>query len=121
MREIQCSSDIPIMRTVPGHHDSAPYLITKEMFGGLPFELAGAEILNLVDKPVADMHSHDIPEIYLLVSPTYRGACIEIEFDHGVLIAESPCAIYIPSEVKHRFVTKTAEPGSYCFGIFITG
>lgn len=107
------------MRTVPGHHKPAPFILTNDMFGGLPISMAGAEIRNLIGKPVADLHTHEVPEIYILVSPNPGGAEIDIELATETITVSSPSAVYVPAGTQHRFVTRTAEAGSFCFGIFL--
>ncbi|MEU5096791.1 cupin domain-containing protein [Streptomyces sp. NPDC020996] len=113
--------NLPIFREVAGHHQPAPFLITSDMFGGLPIELAGAEISDLVGKPVAEPHVHDVPELYLLVSARPGEAEITIEVEDSEYTVTSPAVFRVPAGKRHRFVTRRAAPGSYCFGIFLLG
>ncbi|MGW9439636.1 cupin domain-containing protein [Streptomyces sp. NPDC055607] len=106
-------------RDVDGHHNPAPFLITADMFGGIPIELAGAEISELVDQPVADLHRHEVPELYLLVSRRPGEAEIIVEVEGTEYPLRSPGVFRVPAGKLHRFITKKAEPGSYCFGIFL--
>jgi mannose-6-phosphate isomerase-like protein (cupin superfamily) len=112
-------TELPVFKQVSGHHHPAPFLLTKDMFGGIPVEMAGAEITHLVDRPVAEHHVHDVDEIYILVSPNPKGATIEIECGQDRIVAQSPAAVFIPAGLTHRFVTRAAEPGSFCFGLFL--
>src|SRR5690349_9069860 len=115
----QLVSDLPRFLDVAGHFHPAPFFLTEDMFGGLAFSLAGGHIKDLVDKPVADMHVHEVPEIYLLLSPDPGGAEIEITVDEKLFHISSPAAFYVPALASHKFVTKKAQVGSYCLGILL--
>lgn len=112
-------SDLPRLLDVPGHFHPAPFFITKDMFGGLPLALAGGHIAHLVDQAVADVHCHDVAEIYLLLSPDEGGAEIDIEVEGELFRAVSPATFYVPAKAKHRFITRKAQQGSYCLGILL--
>jgi hypothetical protein len=112
--------DLPIVRSVEGHFHPVPFFLAREMFGGLPFEIAGGHIGDLVGMPVADAHVHPVPEIYLLVSPKPGQAAIEVEIEGVAQLYESPAAIFVPAGAKHRFITRRACEGSFCFGIFLS-
>lgn len=114
-------TDLPVMRPVAGHFAAVPFFVTDSMFGGLPFEVAGGDISGRVGQPVAELHSHPVPEVYLLVSPTPGGAAIAITRGDEQFTVESPAAVFIPAEVPHRFETLDAERGSCCFGILVGG
>lgn len=113
-------TELPQWRQVEGHFRQVPYFLTREMMGGLPFEIAGGHIGDLVGKPVAEPHVHDVDEIYLLLSPEPGAAVIDVELNDAPGVTyRSPAAILVPAGVKHRFVTRQASQGSYCFGIFV--
>lgn len=112
-------SDLPRLLEVAGHFRMVPFFLSTEMFGGLPFEIAGGDISQLVDKPVADTHTHEFPEIYLLLSPNKGGAEIDIEVNGEAFRAVAPSAFYVPAGARHRFVTRKAEIGSYCLGVLL--
>lgn len=112
-------SDLPRLVPMPGHFHDVPLYLGLDMFGGMPVEVAGGEISELVGRPVAAVHTHDVPEVYLLLSPEKGGAEIEIEVDGSLFVATSPAAFYVPAGARHRFVTKRAERGSYCLGILL--
>lgn len=114
-------ADLPVLRTVDGHHAEVPFLLTADMFGGLPIEVAGGDISDKVGKPVAELHRHEVAELYLLVSPSPGGARIEVTVDGATIEASSPSVVHVPAGALHRFVTLEAEPGSCCFGILIAG
>ncbi|WP_031469452.1 hypothetical protein [Sciscionella sediminilitoris] len=112
-------SGLPIPLAVGGHHQPAPFYLTAEMFGGLPVQIAGGELSALVDRPVAEPHTHEVDEIYLLISPVPGQARIEVELDGELFELISPAVMRIPAGSVHRFVTKEAAVGSYCFGVLL--
>ncbi|MFY1671022.1 cupin domain-containing protein [Plantactinospora sp. WMMB334] len=113
--------DLPLFREIPGHHQPTPFYLTDDMYGGLCFELAGGEISDKIGKPVADPHTHECPEIYLLLSPNPGGAVIEVVADGQQHMLTSPATFFIPTGTVHHFVTRKAEPGTYCLGLLLTG
>ena len=115
----QIINDLPRFIDVAGHFHPAPFFLTEDMFGGLNFSLAGGHIKDLVDKPVAETHVHEVPEIYFLISPDPGGAEIEIEVEEKLFRVTSPSAFYVPAHARHKFITKKAQLGSYCFGILL--
>jgi hypothetical protein len=110
---------LPIPLAIAGHHEPAPFYLTAEMFGGLPIQLAGGELSALVGKPVAAPHTHDVDELYLLVSPNRGGARIEVLLDGRRHELTSPAVMRVPAGSEHCFLTLEAEVGSYCFGVLI--
>ncbi len=118
---VQIEADLPVLRTVEGHHRAVPFILTRDMFGGIPVELGGAEISGLIDQPVAQAHVHDVPEIYLLFAPEPGAATITVEVEDEVFELRAPAALYVPAGHRHRFVTRAAVPGSFCFGLFLHG
>ncbi|MFD2467873.1 cupin domain-containing protein [Amycolatopsis silviterrae] len=114
-------TDLPLFKEVPGHHAPTPFYLTDDMYGGLAFELAGGELSDKVDKPVAAPHTHEVPEIYLLLSPNPGGGVIEVVADGEHHLLSSPATFFIPAGTVHHFVTRKAEPGTYCLGLLLTG
>jgi hypothetical protein len=112
---------LPVYQQIPGHYGQTPFLLTKSMLGGQNIEIAGGEISGKVDKPVAAPHTHEVPEIYLLLSPEPGGAVIEVIADTKSYTLTSPAVMLIPTDTVHHFITKRANPGSYCLGILLTG
>lgn len=110
---------VPELHTITGHHQPAPFYLTADMFGGLPVEVVAAELSELVGRPVADRHTHEIDEVYLLLSPTQGAAVIEIDAGGAVHRLRSPGAFLVPTGTEHRFVTVQAERGSLCLGVLI--
>ncbi|MBE1556838.1 cupin domain-containing protein [Sporosarcina limicola] len=119
MKKPEINLSIPRFKEVDGHFHPAPFLLTEEMFGGVSIEIAGGEISELVGKPVANMHTHDVPEIYLLFSPEKGGAKIQVDIEEEEFIVDSPATIYIPAGMRHRFITLEAIKGSYCLGVLL--
>lgn len=113
------AGDLPVLRDVVGHHSPVPFMLTREMFGGIPVEMGGAEISELVGRPVADPHVHETPEIYLLFSRRPGEAVITIEVEGESFELTSFGAFYVPAGMRHRFITREAAPGSFCMGLFI--
>jgi hypothetical protein len=112
-------ADLPWVKQVAGHHSPVPFYLTAEMFGGLPVELAGAELSAIVEKPVASEHEHAVPEIYVLLSPEPGGAEIEVRLAGKSFHVTAPAAFFVPAGTPHCFVTKHAIKGSYCLGLLL--
>lgn len=119
MSAVQQVDDLPRLVEVDGHHAPAPFYLTAEMFGGLPIEMAGGELSELVDRPIADPHSHDVPEIYVLLSPEPAGAELEVTVEGESYSMVAPSALLVPAEATHRFVAKRAVRGSFCLGLLL--
>ncbi|HBF79213.1 MAG TPA: hypothetical protein DD420_04545 [Streptomyces sp.] len=113
--------DLPVLQQIPGHYGQTPFFLTRDMLGGQPIEIAGGEISDKVGKPVAAPHTHEVPEIYVLMSPTPGGAVIDVVADGQEYALASPATMLIPAGTVHHFVTRKAEPGSYCLGVLLTG
>jgi hypothetical protein len=112
--------DLPVFKEVGGHYAPTPFFLTSEMLGGLKFEVAGGEISDKVGKPVAAPHTHTVPEIYLLLSREPGGAVIDVFTDGEQHELVAPAAMLIPAGTLHHFVTRKAEPGSFCLGLLLT-
>jgi hypothetical protein len=119
MNKPQLLTDLPIPLPVAGHHQAAPFYVTRDMFGGIPVAIAGGELSDKIGIPVARPHRHDVPEIYFLVSPTPGGARIRVVVDGEDHEMASPAVFYVPAGAEHCFLTLAAERGSYCFGILV--
>jgi len=117
MNNTKAFTNLPLMRTVEGHHNEVPFFITEDMFSGMPFEMAGGDISGLVDKPVASTHKHKVDEIYFLISPVPGEAVIDVTIDDITITYNSPAVIHVKAQQEHKFITRKASKGSYCFGI----
>lgn len=111
--------DLPTFKEVAGHFHPAPFYLTDDMYGGVNVEIAGGPIDHLVGKPVAEPHTHDVPEIYLILAPEKGGAKVQIDVEDEIYIVEAPATFYVPAGAKHRFLTLEATKGSYCLGILL--
>lgn len=119
-KHVAVNNALPIYKSVDGHFAMAPFLLTAEMFGGLNFEVACKEISTMVGGSVADLHTHDHPEIYMLISAKDGEAAIDIETADGNLYKMvSPAVAYIPANVEHKFIVRKAAAGSFCLGILL--
>ncbi|GGZ39921.1 cupin domain-containing protein [Streptomyces poonensis] len=112
-------SRLPVPLAMAGHQQPAPFYLTADMFDGMPVQIAGGELSTLVDKPVAEPHTHEVDEIYFLISPTPGQARIEVHLAGVRHELISPAVMRIPAGSEHYFVTKEAAVGSYCFGILL--
>lgn len=110
---------VPVLRQVGGHHRPAPFYLTGDMFGGSPVELVAAELSELVDVPLAELHTHPVPEVYVLLSPVPGGAEIDVEVDGETHRLVSPATFLVPTGARHRFITRRAAPGSWCLGLLL--
>jgi hypothetical protein len=117
--DVEIIEDLPIPLAVAGHHQPAPFYLTSDMFGGLPVQLAGGELSDLVGRPVARPHTHPVDELYLLLSPNRGGARIEVWLEGERHELRSPAVMRIPAGNEHHFLTLEAEAGSYCLGILL--
>lgn len=111
--------DLPWIKEVSGHHAPVSFYLTSEMFGGLPIEMAGAELSAIVERPVAAEHQHPVPEVYLLLSPQPGEAEIEVHLAGETHHLTSPAAFFVPAKIPHFFVTKRATRGSFCLGLLL--
>ena len=116
---VQLRTDLPVLTTVAGHRSLVPFYLTGDMFGGVPVEIAGGEISRLVGQPVADPHTHEVAEIYVLISPNPGGARITVAVEGESVELSSPALCYVPAGAEHCFLTLEAEPGSYCLGVLL--
>jgi hypothetical protein len=119
MNGVQQVDDLPRLVEVDGHHAPAPLYLTAEMFGGLPLEMAGAELSALVGRPIAELHRHEVPEVYVLLAPEPGGAEIEVTVEGETYSMVAPSALLVPAGASHRFVTKRATGGSFCLGLLL--
>jgi len=104
-------TDLPRMVEVVGHYHPAPCWLTADMFPGVNVRVAGQEATNMVGKPHAAPHVHNVPEIYLAPSEKKGDLVVEVQMDDDKFRVEAPFSIFIPSGVRHCFtVLKCASP-----------
>jgi hypothetical protein len=112
-------SGLPRYEEMPGHHAPAAIYLGPEDAPGLPVRIAAADASTLVGESLAELHTHDVDEIYLVVTPGLR---FEVETDRGSISATSPTSVRIPAGTPHRFVVREATV-SPCplLGILVEG
>jgi mannose-6-phosphate isomerase-like protein (cupin superfamily) len=96
---------LPRYEEMPGHHAPTPIYLGPEDAAGLPIKIAAVDTSELVGKPLSELHTHDVDEIYLVVTPGLR---FDVETDRGTVRATSPTSIRIPAGTPHRFVVREA-------------
>ena len=94
---------LPHYEEVVGHYKPVPIYAGPDSLPGVPFHVAAADAAELVGNPVADLHQHDVAEVYLAVTPGLR---FDIETDQGSVSLESPASVLIPAGTWHRFVVR---------------
>jgi mannose-6-phosphate isomerase-like protein (cupin superfamily) len=97
---------LPREKMIEGHHAAASIYLGPEDAPGVPITVAAADASELVGRPLADLHTHAIDEIYLVVTPGLRFA---VETDQGSVELSSPVSVRIPAGTPHRFVVREAE------------
>lgn len=97
---------LPNYVTIQGHHaPAALYVQPEHLEGTLALTVAAVDASELVGKPLADLHSHEVEELYLVVSPGLR---FEVQTDEGSVMVDSPASVRIPAGKPHRFVIHAA-------------
>lgn len=115
---IEVFDELPVLEAMQGHHGKAEIYLGPAHVPGLPFKIAAADAAELVGKPLADLHTHDVDEIYLVVTP---GLSFEVETDVGSTAITSPAAVRIPAGVPHRFVVVSTKSSPCPFlGILVS-
>jgi mannose-6-phosphate isomerase-like protein (cupin superfamily) len=110
---------LPRQVVMSGHHGPADIYLGREDAPGVTFTVAAIDAAALVGKPLADLHSHDVDEIYLVVTPGLR---FDVETDRGSVEVLSPASVRIPAGTRHRFVVREAAVAPCPFlGILLEG
>lgn len=111
--------DLPRQERMPGHPAPAAIYLGPEDAPGLPIKVAAVDASELVGIPLTELHTHDVDEIYLVVTPGLR---FDVETDRGSVDVNSPASVRIPAGTPHRFVVRQAEV-SPCLllGILVEG
>jgi mannose-6-phosphate isomerase-like protein (cupin superfamily) len=105
-------TDLPRHEVMEGHHAPAPIYLGPEDGADVPIKLAAVDASQLVGKPMADLHTHDGDEIYLVVQP---GLSFDVETDRGSISVTSPASVRVPAGTPHRFVVRGAETSPCTF------
>lgn len=109
--------DLPREELMPGHHHPARIYLGPDDVPGLPIRVAAVDASQLVGQPVANLHEHDVDEIYLVVTPGLR---FEVETDAESVVVRSPASVRIPAGTPHRFIVREAEVSPCTFlGILV--
>ncbi len=110
---------LPREEVIEGHHAPASIYLGPEDGEGVSFQVAAADAAQLVGKPLADLHTHEGDEIYLVVTPGLR---FHVETDKGSVAVSSPASVHIPAGTPHRFVVDEVETSPCPFlGILLEG
>jgi hypothetical protein len=111
--------DLPREETMEGHPAPALIYLGPEDAPGVAVRVAAVDAAELVGKALTDLHTHDVDEIYLVVTP---GLAFSVETDEGSVDVSSPASVRIPAGTPHRFVVREAEVTPCPFlGILLEG
>lgn len=105
MAGVTVTSGLPEHEQIPGHHAPTEIYLRPEHAAGAPMTVAAADASQLVGKPLAGLHRHDVDEVYLVVTPGLR---FEVETEHGSVVVDSPASVHVPAGLLHRFVVHEA-------------
>jgi hypothetical protein len=112
-------TDVPIPLAVRGHFQPAPFYLTADMFGGVPVQIAAAELSARVGRPIAEPHTHPVDEVYLFLSPNPGGCTVRVHLAKREYTVRSPATFHIPAGALHCFEIVSAEFGSYACGVLL--
>ena len=73
----------------------------------------------MVNKPHADPHRHDVPEIYMAITEYPGDMKLEILIEDETYVVESPCTVYIPAGASHSFKVLKCDKTNYVLGVFL--
>jgi mannose-6-phosphate isomerase-like protein (cupin superfamily) len=97
---------LPRLEPMPGHHAPASIYLSPEDDPKVSVRVAAVDASSLVGEPLSDLHTHDVDEIYLVVTP---GLAFDVETDRGSVHVTSPASVRIPAGRPHRFVVREAS------------
>ena len=103
---------LPREEVMPGHHAAASIYLGPEDAPGVRVKIAAVDAAELVGKPLSDLHTHDVDEIYLVVTPGLR---FDVETDEGTVEVSSPASVRIPAGTPHRFLVREATTAPCVF------
>jgi mannose-6-phosphate isomerase-like protein (cupin superfamily) len=114
------ATDIPRMIQLPDHSRPSTFWVTPEIFPDIKIRIAGTDMSKRVNEKIADLHSHECPEVYLAISENRGDMIFEITLEDETYTVESPMTVYIPAGMKHKFkVVRADKERSYFFGILL--
>jgi len=99
-------ADLPREELLPGHHAPSSIYLGPGDAPGVGFKIAAADAAQFVGRPLADLHAHEVDEVYLVVTP---GLHFDVETDRGSVEVRSPVSVRIPAGTPHRFVVREAR------------
>lgn len=102
---VTVTGDLPQMEQLEGHHTPTEIYLRPSQAAGTPVTIAAADASQLVGRPLAALHRHDVDEVYLVVTP---GLLFEVETEEGSVMVESPASVHVPAWLLHRFVVHEA-------------
>jgi len=111
--------ELPHLIEVEGHHEKAPFWLTGEMFPEVKIRIAAKDCSKLVNKPHADPHRHDVPEIYMAITEYPGDMKLEICIEDETYVVESPCTVFIPAGASHSFKVLKCDKPNYMLGVFL--
>ena len=111
---------LPQMVDLPSHFHPVPFWVSPQMGEDIKFGVAAVDTSKMVGEYLTDEHAHECAEVYMALSPNKGDMVLEITLDGETYVVESPCSIYVPAGVSHRFkALKSEREGSYFYGILL--
>ncbi len=111
--------NLPHFMEVEGHHEKAPFWLTGEMFSEVRIRVAAKDCSKMVNRPHADPHHHEVPEVYLAITEYPGDMQFEILLGEESYIVDSPCAVFIPAGLRHAFKVLKCDKPNYMLGIVL--
>jgi mannose-6-phosphate isomerase-like protein (cupin superfamily) len=111
--------NLPQFKEVEGHHEKAPFWLTEEMFPEVKIRVAAKDCSKMVNKPHADPHRHDVPEVYLAITEYPGDMKCQILLEDESYVLESPFSVFIPAGVHHAFKVLKCDHPNYLLGIIL--
>jgi len=113
-------TDLPRMVDLPSHFHPVPFWVSPDMGEEVNLGVAAVDASKLVGQYLTDAHEHECAEVYMALSPNRGDMVLEITLYDETYTVESPCVIYVPPGVSHRFKTlKCEKEGSYFYGLLL--
>jgi mannose-6-phosphate isomerase-like protein (cupin superfamily) len=113
-------TDIPKTVWFPGHHEPSSVYLSSNVFPQTRITVDADNVSKLVDREVADLHTHEVPEVYLAIAENRGDMVFEVTLGDQTFTVEAPMVVYIPAGLKHKFRTIRAhKEQSYLLGILL--
>jgi mannose-6-phosphate isomerase-like protein (cupin superfamily) len=104
-RRLRVVEDLPRQEVMAGHPVPAQIYLGPEDAPGLGIKVAAVDASTLVGRPLTELHSHEVDEVYLVVTPGLR---FDVETDAETVSVRSPASVRIPAGTPHRFLVREA-------------